>query len=128
MNDVCICCGAVIPEGSHVCPNCQVAVIRDEAGDAYAFLLKHMNLPKEVEPVKQDNRKATNKNPYWEKVCAIAKRQRSKGMATYGQGLEKNPAGIVARIEHLQEELVDALMYCEWIKDVVQKQEVDDGK
>ena len=56
-------------------------------------------------------------NPYLDKICAIAERQRKKGMETYGKGLEDNKAGIIARIEHLEEELVDALMYCEWIKD-----------
>ena len=38
-------------------------------------------------------------------------------MKTYGQGLESNPMDIVGRLEYLQEELIDALMYCEWIKD-----------
>lgn len=38
-------------------------------------------------------------------------------METYGRGLESNPAAIVERINHLEEELVDALMYCEWMKD-----------
>lgn len=57
------------------------------------------------------------KNPYWERICKLSERQRAKGMETYGQGLESNPAAIVSRIEYLQEELVDALMYCEWIKD-----------
>ena len=56
-------------------------------------------------------------NPYWDKINAIAERQRKKGMATYGQGLEKNPADVVTRLEYLQEELIDALMYCEWIKE-----------
>jgi hypothetical protein len=56
-------------------------------------------------------------NPYWDNVCAIADRQREKGVSTYGQGIEKNPADIIKRIEYLEEELVDALMYCEWIKD-----------
>ena len=58
-------------------------------------------------------------NPYWENICSIAQKQREKGMTTYGQGLEMNPADVVARINHLEEELVDALMYCEWIKDSV---------
>lgn len=35
----------------------------------------------------------------------------------YGQGIENNPMGIVGRLTYLEEELVDALMYCEWIKD-----------
>lgn len=56
-------------------------------------------------------------NPYWDRICALSERQRAKGLKTYGQGLEHNPADMTKRIEHLQEELVDALMYCEWIKD-----------
>ena len=56
-------------------------------------------------------------NPYWERVNFIAERQREKGIETYGRGLESNPAQILKRIEHLQEELIDGLMYCEWIKD-----------
>lgn len=31
-------------------------------------------------------------NPYWKNICAIAERQRAKGIATYGQGIEMNPA------------------------------------
>lgn len=56
-------------------------------------------------------------NPYWERICKLSERQRAKGMETYGQGLENNPMGIVGRLTYLEEELVDALMYCEWIKD-----------
>ena len=59
------------------------------------------------------------KNPYWENVCAIAEKQRAKGIETYGQGIEMNHADAITRIEYLQEELIDALMYCEWIKDSV---------
>ena len=64
------------------------------------------------EPVKPSN-------PYWERICEIADRQRNKGIQTYGQGLESNPAEMVERIKHLQEELIDGLMYCEWIKDKI---------
>ena len=60
-------------------------------------------------------------NPYWQQICAIADKQREKGMSKYGQGLEANPADILARINHLQEELIDGLMYCEWIKEWVQE-------
>lgn len=58
-------------------------------------------------------------NPYWNNICAIADRQREKGIKTYGSGIEDNPADIITRIEYLEEELVDALMYCEWIKDYI---------
>ena len=56
-------------------------------------------------------------NPYWDRICTLADKQREKGINTYGQGLEDNPKKIIERLEYLQEELVDALMYCEWIKD-----------
>ena len=56
-------------------------------------------------------------NPYWERICELANYQRSKGIGKYGKGLEDNPAAMIARITHLQEELIDGLMYCEWIKD-----------
>ena len=62
-------------------------------------------------------------NPYWGRISKMADRQRVKGIVTYGQGLESNPADIVKRIENLQEELIDGLMYCEWIKDELKKME-----
>ena len=60
-------------------------------------------------------------NPYWERICKIADKQRAKGISTYGQGIESNPMDIVGRLEYLEEELIDALMYCEWIKDKLLK-------
>ena len=65
--------------------------------------------------------KEEKQNPYWERITALAEKQRKKGMSKYGQGLEANPADILARINHLQEELIDGLMYCEWIKEWVQE-------
>lgn len=62
-------------------------------------------------------------NPYWENICKIAEKQRRKGILTYGKGIEDNPAEIITRIEYLEEELVDALMYCEWIKDYLGREE-----
>ena len=62
-------------------------------------------------------------NPYWERICEMADKQRAKGLETYGQGIEDNPAEMIKRIEHLQEELIDGLMYCEWIKDKLMEME-----
>lgn len=56
-------------------------------------------------------------NPYWERICRLSERQREKGMKTYGQGLESNPMVIEERLTYLQEELVDALMYIEHVKE-----------
>jgi hypothetical protein len=64
-------------------------------------------------------------NPYWNNICVIADRQREKGIKTYGSGIEDNPADIITRIEYLEEELVDTLMYCEWIKNYIRG--TDDG-
>ena len=61
----------------------------------------------------------TADNPYWANIEAIAARQRQKGIDTYGQGLEANPADIMIRLTYLEEELVDALMYIEWAKDYI---------
>ena len=56
-------------------------------------------------------------NPYWQNIQDIADRQRQKGIDTYGQGLEENQADMVTRLTYLEEELIDALMYIEWIKE-----------
>jgi hypothetical protein len=58
-------------------------------------------------------------NPYWDNISKIADKQRKKGLRDYGQGLEVNPAPILDRIQHIEEELVDALMYLEWLKESV---------
>lgn len=62
-------------------------------------------------------------NPYWERICKLSERQRAKGMSTYGKGLENNTAAMLERISHLEEELIDGLMYCEWIKDKLEEGE-----
>ena len=36
-------------------------------------------------------------NPYWERICKLSEAQRKKGMETYGQGLESNPAAMLKR-------------------------------
>ena len=49
-------------------------------------------------------------------------------MKTYGTGIESNTADIITRIEYLEEELVDALMYCEWIKDYLTSDHEEEAK
>lgn len=58
-------------------------------------------------------------NPYWENICKLQDKQRAKGIETYGQGLEDNHEPVLVRIHHIQEELIDALMYLEWLKDAL---------
>lgn len=56
-------------------------------------------------------------NPYWDNITKLAEIQRAKGIKTYGKGLEDNPADVLTRIQYIEEELIDALMYLEWIKE-----------
>lgn len=56
---------------------------------------------------------------YWRNICGINARQEAKGVAKYGQTLEANiTLSTVQRIEHAQEELIDALKYLEHLKAV----------
>lgn len=57
------------------------------------------------------------KSQYRENILKIMERQQKKGMEKYGQLLEDNDSlSPCDRIEYLQEELIDALQYCEHIK------------
>ena len=59
-----------------------------------------------------------SRNPYWHRITQLADRQRAKGVAAYGQGLEDNlKPDAIERIEYIQEELIDGLMYLEWLKE-----------
>lgn len=62
-------------------------------------------------------------NPYWDNITALADRQREKGIKTYGRGLEDDTAGIIIRLERIEEELIDALMYMEHLKDRIRESE-----
>lgn len=60
-------------------------------------------------------------NNYWDRITAIYEHQREKGLKKYGFPLEANSANIDTRLRYIEEELVDALMYCEWVRDKLQK-------
>ena len=65
---------------------------------------------------------------YWQNVCEMQERQTQKGISRYGQILEENKdLDIFQVLEYLQEELIDALMYIEHIKKLIEtmKEEVD---
>lgn len=58
-------------------------------------------------------------NEYWMNICKMNARQEAKGLEKYGEPLEQNTTlTTIQRIEHLQEELIDALKYCEHLKSV----------
>jgi NTP pyrophosphatase (non-canonical NTP hydrolase) len=54
---------------------------------------------------------------YWDRVCELNEKQERKGLKKYGQSLEDNKTlSTDQRIEHLEEELIDALKYCEHLR------------
>lgn len=56
-------------------------------------------------------------NGYWMNICKMNAHQEAKGLEKYGEPLEENTTlTTVQRIEHLQEELIDGLKYCEHLK------------
>lgn len=65
-------------------------------------------------------------NPYWQRITALADKQRAKGMSKYGVGLEDNTANATERVRHIQEELIDALMYLTWLEESLKEGEADD--
>ena len=67
--------------------------------------------------------KVDDRPDYWAEVCKIQARQTEKGLAKYGQRLEDNEnLGIIERLEYLEEELIDGLMYIEHIKAALRKE------
>ena len=78
--------------------------------------------------------KNTKKSLYWKNICETQKKQTQKRLAKYGQTLEENAKNLLKRlhysssmttterIEYLQEELVDALMYLEHLKENIKVQ------
>jgi hypothetical protein len=68
------------------------------------------------------------KKSYWANICKMQKKQTEKGLKKYGQILEENTdMTILERLEYLEEELIDGLMYLEHIKEIfVQMGESDD--
>lgn len=61
--------------------------------------------------------KPVGRPDYWGEVCKIQKRQTEKGVKKYGRRLEDNhELTMTERLEYLEEELIDGLMYIEHIK------------
>lgn len=82
------------------------------------FAEEHLDLIMESE--KEDKAgeiKDAEKHPYRMAVEKLLDRQEEKGIFKYGVTLDKNTTLTgTQRIEHLEEELIDALMYCEHLK------------
>jgi NTP pyrophosphatase (non-canonical NTP hydrolase) len=56
-------------------------------------------------------------NQYGKNIIRLLRKQNAKGLKKYGVTLEANKTlSTIQRIEHLQEELIDGLQYCEHLK------------
>lgn len=93
---------------------------RVPSGEMVAALAIALNCSADFLLLIEDNQENSahnrTENPYWERINAIADRQRQKGINKYGCGLEDNPMDAGKTLEYLQEELIDALMYIEHVK------------
>lgn len=107
----------------HVCDGCPY---EDVSGTVYACIGAIYNDCKEVLPelFEQNERlkiklaeKDDGHGDYWDNICKLNARQENKGKNKYGVSLEENTTLTrKQRIEHLEEELIDGLKYCEHLK------------
>nr|DAZ26509.1 MAG TPA: RimK-related lysine biosynthesis protein, Probable-dependent amine/thiol ligase family Amino-group [Caudoviricetes sp.] len=65
-----------------------------------------------------------SKNPYWRGIKRVAEKQRARGGKKYGSGTEDNPADIRGKLTYIEENLLDVLMYCEWMKTAAKDHEL----
>jgi len=63
-------------------------------------------------------REVKMKDRYWNNITSIYAQQRQKGIENYNMTLEDNQSvDFEDRIQYIEEEMVDSLMYLEWLKD-----------
>lgn len=110
------------------CDNCPIA--KSKYGKAYCNAHQFKNMGNddlkcyaEVVGFKYDGSDPEPRPNYWAEVCKIQARQTAKGIEKYGQRLEDNEdLGVIERLEYLEEELIDGLMYIEHIKAIFRKE------
>lgn len=62
-------------------------------------------------------------NKYWNNINKLQYEQTKKGLRKYGLPLElDDKMPLTKRIKHLQEELIDGLMYAEHLKALIQQE------
>lgn len=63
----------------------------------------------------------TQKNKILLNVQALLEQQTEKGIKKYGKTVDPDDHGMIGWLEHLQQELIDAVVYCEVLKQKVMK-------
>lgn len=66
---------------------------------------------------------------YWDNISKIELKQTAKGISKYEQTLEENQIpSVLERITYIEEELVDALKYLEWLADGLRQISMESGE
>lgn len=119
---------------SEICKYCEkrITYIEPGVGEVRFYCLGQKNAPIcscngdpkhnpdlcSVSSVRNTFKSKPKKNIYWQNITLLAEKQRAKGIEKYWQGLEEyTSASVDERIRYIEEELIDALMYCEWLRD-----------
>lgn len=116
---------------NHECENCPyndgktgltscIERIYDDCRETVPFLFHENEKIKEQIADKDDSINTlleVEHSYYWENICKLNAKQEIKGKSKYGVPLEENTTLTrKQRIEHLEEELIDGLKYCEHLK------------
>lgn len=95
--------------------SCKSALLSECANVTEFLIVENSNLRNELDSIHQ----LKKSGKYWDNICQLNAKQESKGLEKYGEPLEENTTlTTTQRIEHLEEELIDALKYCEHLKQV----------
>jgi len=112
--------GKVYDEESGIFLHSYYVDLNFDTPEPYTAVFAEEHLELIVEPEKEEKAgeiKDAEKHPYRTAVEKLLDRQEEKGISKYGVTLDKNVTLTgTQRIEHLEEELIDALMYCEHLK------------
>ena len=104
------------PEWCYVCNRYETNEVHSEVFSEN-YLVKYDEVEENPNEVKQ-----AGKPPYQVSVETLIDRQIKKGIDKYGVTLDQNTTLTAQqRVEHLEEELIDGLMYCEHWKSVAGK-------
>lgn len=99
--------------------SCESMIFEDTKAIILQFVSENENLKKQIAD-KDDfinTLLEVEHSDYWENICKLNAKQEIKGKSKYGVPLEENTTLTrKQRIEHLEEELIDGLKYCEHLK------------
>lgn len=99
--------------------SCESMIFEDTKKIILQLVFENENLKKQIAD-KDDSINTlleVEHSDYWENICKLNARQEIKGKSKYGVSLEENTTLTrKQRIEHLEEELIDGLKYCEHLK------------